>query len=361
MLGPTGLVARMHTKAPPSPRSEGIRGKVGGCLASSVRETAQSLNGSALRRPRDMPSQPRVPPTSSPGAEEAAEEAPVGEAPEDAGNAVTDEEARTVRRVDDRAAVAGLARHGGVFQQAPELRGLLLLGAVATTAADGRSAEPALLRVRPSRTGHAASAFVAENVASLAVGTAKGHLIRIRDGFPGGGVPRGEPRPGRLAARRAASARLIVIGFRADLGIDPSAGFPRPSGRRTTVNEALPHVGHFAPATTILGSGIHKDTATFSVRGEDGQVVRRNRAWRSSSASARSPTTSRWRGRRLSGCGVSATRCHQAWLGRGPKPLAMHYSAAIAALSLAACRDNTSQTRLDSTLSNHQDAPASTA
>jgi DNA (cytosine-5)-methyltransferase 1 len=117
-------------------------------------------------------------------------------------------------------------------------------------------------------------AFVAENVAGLARGQALGHLMRIVAGFKDAGyrVRRHLLDASRLGVPQARQ-RLIIIGFRDDLGIDPREAFPRPSPHRTTVNDALPHIGHFAPAMTVTASGGGR-RAAFHVR-ESGLTIKR--------------------------------------------------------------------------------------
>lgn len=85
-------------------------------------------------------------------------------------------------------------------------------------------------------------AFVAENVTGLVKGDAKGrHFLPIMGAFAGHGY--------RAAARILDASwlgvpqrreRVVVIGFRDDLGIDPSDAFPPKAGRQTTLGDALP-------------------------------------------------------------------------------------------------------------------------
>jgi site-specific DNA-cytosine methylase len=118
-------------------------------------------------------------------------------------------------------------------------------------------------------------AFVAENVAGLARGRALGHLVRIIARFKESGyrVRRHLLDASRLGVPQARQ-RLIIIGFREDLGVDPAEGFPRPSRRQTTINEALPHVGHFGPSMTVTTGGLDARNGSFRVR-ENGEVVAR--------------------------------------------------------------------------------------
>jgi site-specific DNA-cytosine methylase len=70
-----------------------------------------------------------------------------------------------------------------------------------------------------------------------------------------------------------ARERLIISGFREDLGVDPALGFPQALPHRTTVNDALPHVGHFGPARTVTTGGLHG--AKYKIR-EDGVLHTRD-------------------------------------------------------------------------------------
>lgn len=85
-------------------------------------------------------------------------------------------------------------------------------------------------------------AFVAENVAGLVIGTAKGHFLEIVKQMRALGY--------RVAARLLdaqwlgvpqARRRVIFIGIREDLGVDPP--HPRPLPYRYSIRDALPWLG----------------------------------------------------------------------------------------------------------------------
>jgi DNA (cytosine-5)-methyltransferase 1 len=98
--------------------------------------------------------------------------------------------------------------------------------------------------------------FAFENVKGLGQGRARGHMIRIVDQLKAHGyrVRRGVLDFSRLGVPQSRE-RLMIIGFREDLGVDPRLAFPSLQHPRATVNEYLPHVGHFGPAPTITRGG----------------------------------------------------------------------------------------------------------
>ena len=111
-------------------------------------------------------------------------------------------------------------------------------------------------------------AFAFENVKGMGQGRAVGHMVRIVDALKAEGyrVRRGVLDFSRLGVPQARE-RLLVIGFREDTGIDPALGFPTLRRRRTTVNDALPHVGHFAPAPTLTKGGFDERLDGWTVSG----------------------------------------------------------------------------------------------
>lgn len=90
-------------------------------------------------------------------------------------------------------------------------------------------------------------AFVAENVSGLVKGVAKGHFKEILAELKSCGY--------RVAAKLLDAQwlgvpqqrqRLIFIGLRQDLGLDPATAFPRPLPYRYSVRDALPWVSSVA-------------------------------------------------------------------------------------------------------------------
>ena len=82
--------------------------------------------------------------------------------------------------------------------------------------------------------------FVAENVAGLVKGAAKGYFLQIIRKMRSIGY-RVEARVLNACHLGVAQsrARVIFIGVRDDLGVDPSAGFPRPSKKKMVLSDCL--------------------------------------------------------------------------------------------------------------------------
>jgi DNA (cytosine-5)-methyltransferase 1 len=85
--------------------------------------------------------------------------------------------------------------------------------------------------------------FVAENVSGLVKGVAKGYFLEILEQMKDSGY--------RVAAKKLDARwlgvpqqreRLIFIGVRSDLGLDPV--FPRPMSQQYTVKDVLPHIAY---------------------------------------------------------------------------------------------------------------------
>lgn len=101
-----------------------------------------------------------------------------------------------------------------------------------------------------------APAICAENVTGLVKGEAlRRHFLPIVAALEGHGY--------RVAARVLDCSRLgvpqvrervIVVGFKRELDIDPAAAFPRPSARQTTLADALPGVRAWARAAAPAGN-----------------------------------------------------------------------------------------------------------
>ena len=86
-------------------------------------------------------------------------------------------------------------------------------------------------------------AFVSENVPALATGDGRAHFVPFRmrlraAGYDVGHAVLDASWLGVPQARR----RLIVVGFRRDLGIDPATAFPAPRRPRAAIRDALPHL-----------------------------------------------------------------------------------------------------------------------
>jgi site-specific DNA-cytosine methylase len=120
-------------------------------------------------------------------------------------------------------------------------------------------------------------AFAFENVKGMSMGVAKGHLIKLLGLMEGHGyrVEWDVLNFSRLGVPQLRE-RVIIIGFRDDLGIDPRAGFPAPFRHQATVNDYLPHVGMFGPAPTVTTAGLDARQTGWPIRNSDGSVVRRN-------------------------------------------------------------------------------------
>lgn len=112
--------------------------------------------------------------------------------------------------------------------------------------------------------------FSFENVKGMGQGRAVGHMIRVVDALKEHGyrVRRHVLDFSRLGVPQKRE-RLLVVGFREDTGIDPRLGFPSVRRRQTTVNDALPHVGHFGPAPTITRGGLDGRIAGWPVLGAE--------------------------------------------------------------------------------------------
>jgi DNA (cytosine-5)-methyltransferase 1 len=85
-------------------------------------------------------------------------------------------------------------------------------------------------------------AFVAENVSGLALGRARAvGFLPILAAFRDAGYDvASRVLDGQWLGVPQARRRVVVIGFRSDLGLDPAAAFPRPSKAPTTLGDALP-------------------------------------------------------------------------------------------------------------------------
>lgn len=87
-------------------------------------------------------------------------------------------------------------------------------------------------------------AFVAENVSGLVKGTAKGYYKEIMEALRAAGYRVGS----RLLDAQwlgvpQARVRLIIVGFREDLDLEPADAFPTPLPYRYSIREAIPWLG----------------------------------------------------------------------------------------------------------------------
>lgn len=118
-------------------------------------------------------------------------------------------------------------------------------------------------------------ALVFENIPHLATGAGRAHFYPLMTRLRGAGydVAHAVLDASWLGVPQA-RRRLIVVGFRRELGIDPAAAFPPARPRRRTMRDALPHVRRllcperpplwpsetswprYRPAPTILASGL---------------------------------------------------------------------------------------------------------
>lgn len=96
-------------------------------------------------------------------------------------------------------------------------------------------------------------AFVAENVSGLVKGTAKGYFKLIMERLRSCGY--------RVACRvldaqwlgvPQARQRVIFVGFREDLGIDPLLAYPTPLPYRYSIRDAMAGLPGWGPATRLL-------------------------------------------------------------------------------------------------------------
>lgn len=101
-------------------------------------------------------------------------------------------------------------------------------------------------------------AFVAENVSGLVKGTAKGYFLEILEAFQKLGYRvRARLLDAQWLGVPQSRQRLIFVGFRDDLGIDPE--HPKPLPYRYSLREALAAVG------TTIDRVVHDTSGAFSV------------------------------------------------------------------------------------------------
>jgi DNA-methyltransferase (dcm) len=127
-------------------------------------------------------------------------------------------------------------------------------------------------------------AFVAENVAGMTAGVAKGHFLEVlRELRASGYRVRAKVLDAQWLGVPQRRARLILVGVRDDLGPDPA--FPAPLPYRYTLRDALPWVGRVVertggdfsrrpldggePAHTVLSGG----AGHWTVEGGAGRVI----------------------------------------------------------------------------------------
>jgi len=117
--------------------------------------------------------------------------------------------------------------------------------------------------------------FVAENVAGLVRGTAKGYFLEILAALKARGYRvRAQLLDAQWLGVPQMRQRIIFVGVREDLGLEPA--FPKPLPYRYSVREALPHIlqqavakdtyedAALAPARTVLGSTGGRSSSTLS-------------------------------------------------------------------------------------------------
>jgi DNA (cytosine-5)-methyltransferase 1 len=86
-------------------------------------------------------------------------------------------------------------------------------------------------------------AFAMENVEGLTLGKARPILRKTMQGLENAGYRvAGSVLDSSWYGVPQARRRLVVLGFRRDLGIDPAAAFPTPRAQRTVMGDALPDV-----------------------------------------------------------------------------------------------------------------------
>jgi len=91
------------------------------------------------------------------------------------------------------------------------------------------------------RDGMQPRAFVAENVSGLVKGTAKGYFLEILRGLKRGYRVEARLLDAQWLGVPQARQRIIFVGVREDLGLDPA--FPAPLPYRYSVREAIPWIG----------------------------------------------------------------------------------------------------------------------
>lgn len=182
--------------------------------------------------------------------------------------AVDGRDIREVKASDIRAATAGLAEVD-VLEGSPPCSSFSMAGnrergwGQAHAYSDGKVQRTDDLFAEYSRILRELRprAFVAENVAGLALGEAKGHYYAILDDLRSCGY--------RVAARLLDAQwlgvpqqrrRIIFVGFREDLDEDPAEAYPKPLTYRYSIGEALSGIVELPPReASFVGMAIGRE------------------------------------------------------------------------------------------------------
>ncbi|NUB15660.1 DNA (cytosine-5-)-methyltransferase [Azospirillum brasilense] len=116
------------------------------------------------------------------------------------------------------------------------------------------------------RDGIQSKTFVAENVSGLVKGTAKGYFLEILKELKRGYRVTAKVLDGQWLGIPQARQRLIFIGVREDLGLEPV--FPRPLPFRYTIRDAIPWINrvvHDTSGDRSLGDVTDRPSPTITV------------------------------------------------------------------------------------------------